>query len=296
MGTQVTVLLPQEKRHLAKSVWQLFSSWEAALTRFRPDSELSRLNARAGEDVRVSPLLFQVVAAALEGARRTGGLYDPTILAALVRAGYDRDFTGWEDGGNRPSPASPPPATWQGWRRVRVDPATRTVRLPPGCSLDLGGLAKGMAVDAALELLRKEGAPLALVEAGGDLATSGPPPDTPGWVVALPTLASPSTITLHHGALATTGVGRRHWIQGDRWAHHLIDPRTGLPARSPLWAVTIAAPTCAWAEVAAKAAFLLGPGAGSAWLARYRLEGMFVSLSGVCRRTPGWPAYLGRPA
>lgn len=175
MGTTVSVVTEATAVEQAgDEVRRLFAEWERRLSRFRPDSELSRLNADAGRPVVVSHLLFEVLEAALRAARATAGLYDPTLLRALERLGYDRSFE--QVGVDVPAAPGPVPPGG-GWRRVELDPKGRTVTLPPGVGVDLGGSAKGMAVDAAVERLRTLGIGAAMVSAGGP-ARPRPPA---GW-------------------------------------------------------------------------------------------------------------------
>ncbi len=288
MGTTVSLLLPTPQAGAGcRAVQTLFAEWESALSRFRPDSELSRLNARAGRPVGVSPLLYRVVAAALDAARATEGLFDPTLLRQVVILGYDRSF--------EVLPAVQPPSLRSagpggGWRSVALDPDRCAVTLPRGCGLDLGGIAKGLAVDAALSRLQEIGVETALVNAGGDLAVYGRPPDGAPWPVAVPTRTGTQTVTLQHGALATSSVARRRWRQGHQERHHLLDPRTGASAQGHLWSVSVGAATCAQADVAAKAAYLLGPVEGARFLAAHRLSGLLVETGGTCHRAGAWPA------
>jgi thiamine biosynthesis lipoprotein len=285
MGTEISVLAPLERIELAeKAVRALFDEWESALSRFRPESELSRLNARAGRPIAVSSLLYDVVASALAGARATRGAFDPTLLPDLVRLGYDRTFA------DLPADASASqrlPFVGGQWRGIRLDSERRRILLPPGAALDVGGVAKGMAVDAALDRIEIElGIGTALVDAGGDLAVRGLPPGQKTWQVAIEGTAIP--VALRHGALATSGSGRRRWLQGGVQRHHLIDPRTGEPAASGLSSVTVAAATCRQAEVGATAVFVLGATEGTALLERHDLAGLLVGSRGI--ETVGrWP-------
>ncbi|HET7558896.1 MAG TPA: FAD:protein FMN transferase, partial [Limnochordia bacterium] len=181
------------------------------------------------------------------------------------------------------------------WRGVRLDRTRRTVMLPPGAALDFGGIAKGMAVDAALATLRAQGVRAALVDAGGDLAVLGTPPGEAGWPIAVAAEAerSPWMVTLQRGALATSGVGRRRWQKDGVWRHHLIDPRTGLSAAGGLRAASVAAGSCRQAEVAAKTALILGPEAGARFLAAHRLAGLLVDDEGRRLSVGAWPAEEG---
>ncbi len=252
MGTMVRVVAPEKVGSDAFAeavavVRAVFAEVEERLSRFLPESELSVVNTAAGERTEVSPMFASVLRLALDGAEETGGLFDPTILPALVAAGYDRDFDEL-DGRSKGAP----PGNAGRWAEVELHDGS--VRLPAGVALDFGGLAKGWAVDRAIELL--EGLPWALVEAGGDLAVGGHPetlsvgvedPRAPGEHLL--------EILLNDGALASSSVLRRRWGPG---LHHLIDPRTQRPATTGVLQATVWAPTCAEAEVASKQALLLG--------------------------------------
>ena len=291
MGTTISLLLPAPRASAGTAAVQaLFAHWEHTLSRFRPTSELSALNARAGDPVTVSPLLYTVVDAALEAARATEGLFDPTMLRQLVVLGYDRSF---ETLPRRLPGTLSVAGPGGGWRAIRLDPMQRRVTLPRGVGLDLGGIAKGMAVDAALAALQTVGIDAALVNAGGDLAVLGRPLSGESWPIAVPTRAGTQTVTLQHGALATSGVARRRWRQGEQEHHHLLDPRTGEPAQSGLWSVSVGAATCAQAEVAATVACVLGLEAGAAFLHAHGLAGLLIHESGAWQTVGGWPAPTG---
>ena len=249
------------------AVERLFLALEAALSRFRPDSDLERLNRSRAETVIVSPLLATALEDALRASAATEGRFDPTIASALEAAGYDRTFSELEPGPLRdPVPAGR-------WREVHL--AGLLVRRPAGLRLDLNGVVKGRAVDDALALVEGDG----FVSAGGDLATRG------DLVVALP---GGDTVTLRSGALATSGVTTRAWKRdGGHCAHHLIDPATGSSADVRWECVTVCAATCLAADVAAKTAFLLGDD-GPAWLEQHELQGRFVA-PGEIVLAGAWP-------
>ena len=293
MGTRISVLIPE---HLSLArfarVRALFMIWEQTLSRFRQDSELSYVNGHASESVTVSPLFFRVLITALEAARATDGIYDPTLLHQLVGAGHDRSFTDL--------PPSQPAATslaspGGGWRAIRVDQQDRTVTLPPRVALDFGGIAKGMVVDAALEQLIALGAPQAAVEAGGDLRVFGHPPGEQSWPVSIQVKDGHETVSLYGGALATSSVARRQWKQGEVRRHHLLDPRSGEPAETGLWSVTVAASSCTQADVAAKTAFVLGPDEGTAFLVTNQLAALLIMRDGEQRRVGSWPRSSALP-
>jgi FAD:protein FMN transferase len=288
MGTSVMVLLPRTRTAEVARVERLFATWQATCTRFDPDSELSRLNGAQGAPVVVGALLFGVLSTALQAARATDGLFDPTLLRSLEAIGYDRDFDAVVAGSPHvPTSFEAMPPTG-GWREMRLDPGLRTAQLPAGVGVDLGGLAKGMAVDAAIADLSDREVQVAAVDAGGDLAVIGLPPGAAAWSISIEAVDHPRTISLRSGALATSSIARRRWRQGSQERHHLIDPRTGLPSVSALYSASIAAPSCAQAEVAAKAAFLLGPAEGSRFLAERGLAGMFMTADGTAVMAGSW--------
>ena len=254
-------------------VRRLFEEWDATFSRFRPDSEFVRVNTAPSEVVGVSPLFARVVRTARAAAAATSGLVDPTLGRAIEAAGYDRDFAELEDG-------APVVATAPGcWRSVRV--AGLLVSRPRGVRLDLNGVVKALAVDEAVRLVGRDG----FVAAGGDVAVTG------AAVVALP---GGGSVRLLHGGMATSGSTYRRWMRGGAVQHHLIDPRTGRPSRSCWTQVTVAAGSCVAADVAAKAAFLLGE-EGPHWLDERGIPGRFVGAEDVvCNGT--WRLALEREA
>jgi len=290
MGTTISMLLPESQAETgAQIVRALFSEWEQALSRFIPESELSQLNQQAGTPVAVSDLLYDVLATALTAARATEGVFDPAMLDQLVQSGYDRTFDDLPAVRFDPIIPGEPGGRWRG---IKVDPIRRHVTLPAGIKLDFGGIAKGMAVDAALERLRQSGAGQAMVNAGGDLAVLGLPPAADQWPVAVPGRDRFWSIPLISGAVATTGIAHRHWWQGNTLRHHILDPRTGLPAQSDLWSVTVVADRCEQAEVAAKVAFILGSSSGANFLREHRIAGLLVRADGTWETVEPWPAHL----
>ncbi len=290
MGTTISLLLPENQAELGVQIVRtLFTEWEQALSRFLPESELSRLNQQAGTSVAVSDLLYHVLATALTAAQATQGVYDPAMLDQLVQLGYDRSF---DDLPPVRSAFLFPGEPGGGWRGIRVNPLSQYVTLPIGIKLDFGGIAKGMAVDAALENLHLNGVHAALVNAGGDLAVLGLPPAAEHWQLAVPGRKRFWTIPLRQGAVATSGIAHRHWWQGQTLRHHLLDPRTGLPAQSDLWSVTVVADRCEQGEVAAKVAFILGSKPGADFLRRHRIAGLLVREDGTWETVEPWPAQL----
>ena len=246
MGTTVELLLAVDDERATEQPFaaaqQELERLEQVMSRFRPDSELSRLNA-AGE-LEASTDLVDVVSLALEARERTRGRFDPTVHDAVVAAGYDRSFE------LLPDDVQPTLAPAPCGGRVEID--GRRIRLEDGVRLDLGGIGKGFAAERAAELLALE-AP-ALVSAGGDIAVRGVPEEG-FWPVAV---EDGPTLGLASGGLATSGSDRRHWRLGGREQHHLIDPASGAPASTDLLRVTAVGADAVDAEVLAKVLFLGG--------------------------------------
>ncbi|GHG08089.1 MULTISPECIES: FAD:protein FMN transferase [Amycolatopsis] len=273
---------------------------DAACSRFRSDSEISRLHEAAGRQVRVGPLLAEALGVALRAARLTDGLVDPTVGTAVCALGYDCDFAfvagdrnaddlGGAD--DRDTATDPAP----GWHRVLFDPAQRLVVLPRGVHLDLGATAKALAADRAARRIHGTVGCGVLVNLGGDLRAAGPAPDG-GWQIALgddhtEAVARPdTTVALHRdGALATSGTVRRRWRHRGRTVHHIVDPRTGDVAAARWRTVTVAAKSTVDANTASTAAIVLGADAPG-WLERRHLPARLVGVDGDVVTTPGWPA------
>jgi thiamine biosynthesis lipoprotein len=262
---------------------------DLACSRFRPDSDLSRLNAAAGRSVRVGALLLDALAVALRAAALTGGIVDPTIGRALILAGYDRDFATLAH-----ARARLVATRVEGWRTVSLDTARREVRVPRGVRLDLGATAKALAADraAAAAAAAAPGVGV-LVNLGGDIAVAGPAPAA-GWAVRVADdhRAAPGapgqTLAIAGGGVATSSTTVRRWGDG---AHHIIDPRTGLPAVSPWRTASVAAATCVDANTASTAAIVLGEEARG-WLEARRLPARLVDHDGAALALAGWPQEL----
>jgi thiamine biosynthesis lipoprotein len=257
---------------------------EARWSRFRPTSELCALNDAAGAPVVVTASTFALVARAVDAWRDTGGRFDPTVLDALVSAGYDRTFEAMVPVSDAVDPDAAPVVP--GCAGIELDALVSAVRLPRGVHLDLGGIGKGTAADEVSQaLLAAElpGVTGVLVNLGGDLRARGAAPTPHGWVVAVDDpLATGRTgvLTLAAGAVATSTRLRRAWRRGDRALHHLIDPRTGVPVASGLASVTVLAADAWRAEVLAKAAFVAGPELGAELVTDAGATGLFVSDAG----------------
>jgi FAD:protein FMN transferase len=276
---------------------------DLACSRFRPDSELSRLNAADGALTPVSELFAQLIEEALRAAELTDGDVDPTCGRALVAAGYDRDFDELRARAGKPSAAAEaaqlPPVSAvagpvPGWRNVRLNRQRNVVQLARGAQLDLGSTAKAWAADRCAGLIASALGCGALVSLGGDVAVAGPPPGD-GWRVRATddhqagAGAAGQTVTIRSGGLATSSTAVRAWSSGGRPMHHIIDPRTGVPARSPWRTVSVAAGSCADANIASTAAIIRGD-AAPGWLAASGLPARLVRHDGSVLAIAGWPA------
>lgn len=297
MGCQMLAVIDrddaQAEAQLAEApTW--FAAWEQQLSRFRADSDLSRLNTAGGKPVVVPPALVNVLAVALDAAQQSNGLVCPTVLDALEAAGYDRSFADLPP----ERPATAPPVEPTDWRTIEVDKVANTITLPVGARLDLGGVAKGWAADQAAQRLAAIGP--ALVDAGGDIAVSGPMADGASWPIAVANPLAPGTalglLRITYGAVATSGRDYRHWQRGGSAQHHIIDPRTGRSAKTDVLTATIVASDGPTAEMAAKVALMLGSHAGLTWLnARPTLAGLLVLADGRVLRSRWMDLYLDEP-
>ncbi len=311
LGTTAVVLGedPLDVAPAVAAVRREVAAMDAAASRFRPDSDLSRVNAAAGTWVSVGARFLDALEVALHAARSTDGVVDPTIGQALRLLGYDADFATVAARGPHPGPAlvvrvqrAP------GWHAVEVDrPGTR-VRIPPGTALDLGATAKAQCADlaAAAAAAEVDAAATAagrrpggvLVNLGGDLAVAGPVPDG-GWPVLIADRhdADPNgpgpVVSVFSGGLATSSTTVRHWRHGDRPVHHIVDPATG-DAAAVVWrTVSVAADRCVGANVAATASIVLGDDAPR-WLDALGVPARLVAADGSVRCLGGWP--LDEPA
>jgi thiamine biosynthesis lipoprotein len=264
---------------------------DRACSRFREDSELSGVNAAAGHAVPVSPLLLEAVDVALEAARSTDGLVDPTVGGAMRVLGYDRDFAQVDPAGGSLQVSV---GRIPGWRLVAVDRLRRTVRVPSGVELDLGATAKALCADRAASAASAAIGSGVLVSLGGDVSIAGPPP-AGGWTVlvtddhASPLDGPGQRVAIASGGLATSGITVRRWARGGRELHHVIDPSTGMPADAVWRTVSVAARSCVDANVASTAAVILGA-AAPLWLAERELPARLVAVDGAVTTVSGWPA------
>jgi thiamine biosynthesis lipoprotein len=267
MGTEIELLVETDEASGALAAAEAeFHRLEELLSRFRPDSELSRLNDEG--TLAAGPDLLRVVELALAAQESTGGRFDIRVHDALVAAGYDRSF-------ELVVPDDATPAVPPARRPGGIDVRGGVVSLDAGVRLDLGGIGKGYACERAAEILGTAGP--CLVNAGGDIATRAG-----SWTVAVETAAEPLTLELSgSSALATSGRDLRRWRRAGREMHHLIDPTTGLPSESDLLRVTAVAHDAVAAEVAAKGLFLAGARAAREEANRLGIPAVLVTRDGA---------------
>lgn len=287
MGCKVNMWLETDAdgtpilQHMAEQL----EAFEASLSRFRPDSELSRLNAHSGQWVAVSPTLLRAALVSKQAARLTEGLCNPMILSALLAVGYTRSFEQL-DGEiiTHPTPSVPD------WRTLDIDVERQRIRLPEGAGLDLGGVAKGWAAEQIANSLKSYGA--CLVNLGGDIVTRGHEQvidiGEPGEAVA-----NVLSVRLQDAAIATSGIDHRRWQTDSGIKHHLIDPRTGVPAETDVLTATVIHPKAHIAEAYAKAVLLMGSDAGLAWISQqWQSAAMIVRNDRAVLSTSNFVSYV----
>jgi thiamine biosynthesis lipoprotein len=303
MGTEILACVDVDSGQppaLLSEVPRWFEEWEQTLSRFRADSELARLNRTADQPVRVSAVLWDVFQSARAAAQFTDGLVTPTVLDAMLEAGYDRDFALLPRGGQGGHVGPPQPvgavlrdcpdcpATLRdcpGLSLVKFDEIEHTITLPEGVHLDFGGIAKGWAAQQAMLRLQEVGP--ALLNCGGDISMSGPLLDGSPWEIGIYKPFDRESgyverLFFEKGCgVASSATDRRRWMQGDQMRHHIIDPRTGEPAVSDVVSATVVAPTAVEAEAAAKSILIRGSMNGLDWLeANPALAGLLILEDG----------------
>lgn len=300
MNCQMLAVLDREDAPVAEWLTEVplwFADWEQRLSRFRMDSELSQLNHSRGQAVPVSSVLWEVVQTALRAADYSEGLVTPTLLRAMEAAGYDRSFSPLYAAG-QPSGApihlkTKTPIAVRDWRTLECIAHPHSIRLPLGVQLDLGGIAKGWAAERAVQQLSLHGP--ALIDAGGDIAVSGPQADGTAWPIGVtdPEGKTVEMLMLSEGGVATSGRDYRRWQQGDLCQHHILDPRTGQPAQTDVLTVTVIAPTTCEAEMVAKVVLILGSRDGLRWLeAHPSFAGLLILEDGRILRSRRLKPYV----
>lgn len=286
MSCDVEVVVVGSSTMTARDALARIDLLESRWSRFRDDSELTRLNRSAGRPVAVSDDTRRLVVSLVEAWHLTGGAFDPTLLVPLVGLGYAASR---DDAAHRTSLPS------NGARRGRpdailVDPVRSTVELPPGTVLDPGGLGKGLAADVVVEELLAAGATGALVEIGGDVRVAGSAPDDDAWTIAVELLPGgpQELVRLGAGGVATSSTRLRTWRRDAIDRHHLLDPATQEPTSGDVTAATAIAGSARWAEVLTKPAFVRGVGEAFDLMHRHGAVGLVATGAGAVVASPGW--------
>jgi thiamine biosynthesis lipoprotein len=292
LGTGCVVLVTDPARlDVARAaVRNELDAVDRACSRFRPDSELEKVNTTGGAWTKVGPVLLEAVLVALRAAEVTDGEIDPTVGEAMQVLGYDRDFAAVPAEGAAVATVTRVP----GWHLIDVDRRRSTVQVPAGVRLDLGATAKALAADRAAARAAAIASCGVLVSLGGDIAVAGTPPAR-GWEVRVADShadgpdADGQTVLIETGGLATSSTTVRRWAQGGEDLHHILDPRTGRPAPIVWRTVTVAAASCVDANIASTAAIIRGE-RSPAWLESLGLPARLVLPEGSVVRVAGWPA------
>jgi thiamine biosynthesis lipoprotein len=297
LGTLAVLCITDGSGSAARSASQReIDAIDAAASRFRDDSELSRVNRAGGQWVPISDLLLEALRLAVRAAAITDGAVDPTLGGRLVKLGYDRD---WQ----RLAPVAADEPLDEGahipgrrrslWPSIELAEEPPAVRVPAGLQLDLGATAKALTADRGARAAHLAGGAGALLSLGGDIATCGSAPPG-GWSVHVTDdhRSAPSaegqTVSIASGGLATSSLVPRRWRHDGHAVHHVLDPRTGHPV-APVWrTASVAAATCAEANIASTAALVLGDRA-AAWLAESALPARLVRVDGTVETRGGWP-------
>jgi len=267
-------------------LWHWIDAVDAACNRFRPDSEISRLNSRHDEPVAVSNTFALALDAALHASAVTGGLCDPTVLDSLLALGYDRDY---DELAKRVNPAPLATRPSPGPRVITFDRDGRTVALTAGCRLDLGASAKALVADLVAEDVAPFGG--VVVELGGDVAVRGRGPTGP-WVIgvsdSLTITGDEPRVSFTNGGIATSSCVARSWNAGGTTVNHIIDPRTGSFANGTYATATVSASSCVVANAFATAALLWDEEAAF-HIAQAGWSGRLVRRDGRVDFVGGWP-------
>lgn len=259
MGTTCRVAVVGGDEALLDKAQRRVEELESRWSRFRDDSEITRLNHRSGRPTALSDDAYLLVDHAVAAWELTGGRYDPTVLRAIKAAGYAQSFEKLQP--EQPARQDAHLAA-PGCSGVVLDPLLHVVTMPPGVGFDPGGIGKGLAADLVVDMLLAEGAEGACVDLGGDGRIAGAPPED-GWRIGV---GNPydhdsllAVIGLTDHGIATSSRLIRRWTVGGAERHHLLDPRTGASIDTGLDALTVIARDAWLAEVLTKAAFIAGP-------------------------------------
>lgn len=278
IGVQLVVDIDGTKREVVAELLEVikgkYAFYEKMLSRFDPESELSRLNAESGTWQIASPQLRELAMRAVAYCEQTGGIFDPRIIGALEDAGYKEDFKK----GNFISREKNEAGTFG---HIRDEVRIQGDKLFLARRIDLSGIAKGYITDKVMELIKQAGFENFLLDSGGDIYASGHAENEGGWLVGLEGFAECAImLNLSNSAVATSGISRRKWEVEGRRFHHLIDPRSPGKFEFELKSVTVIADTTEVADVWAKTLFLMGKKKGMVYAKEKELNAIFLDARG----------------
>lgn len=279
MGSTAHVVVfvdqPERATDLMRVATSTIARLEQRWSRFLRGSDINRINANPGVPVQVHPTTVALVGRAVDAWSQTGGVFNPTVGASLIAAGYDRSFAELAPLTSASAcPASSP-------ADVAVHPIAETVTVPTGVTLDLGGIGKGAAADHTVRVLLAAGAKAAMVNLGGDLRAEGDGPED-GWNVVLDCPGSLETrsIRISAGAVCTSSTIKRRWKTIDGERHHIIEPASGESTESDICTATVVGAEAAQCEVLATTTVAMGRARGSELLNRHHASGLLVDHGG----------------
>ncbi len=287
MGTTLTIHLPAEGNgSIAGEAFDEVARLEGLLSNWDRDSELSRLNrSAAGRAVACSVELFGAIVTSMEWARSTAGAFDPTVEPLVWRPGVPDAAPAL--GGAGPAPGGPGAAAPVGFRHVTLDPHRRTVRFDAaGVGIDLGGIGKGIALDAAARVLRRGGVDAFLLDFGGQVLARGGPEPGRAWTIGIADpadrVAPIGRLALASGSVATSGNAAVAGAGGGDAAGHILDPESGAPAAFR-GTVSVVAEDATTADALSTALFVMGPDTGIAWAEERGIAALFLERESTGR-------------
>jgi thiamine biosynthesis lipoprotein len=289
MGGHASITLVGGTAELLSAAFGLLDECEQLWSRFIPSSDISRLNSAEGAPTIVDPLTVRLIEEMRRGSHLTDGDFDPTLLPALVEAGYARSVVNHELTTLLPASARYPGSL------AGIVVEGNTVTMPLGTTLDSGGIGKGFAADLIGMFVLDAGAWGALIEAGGDVVAVGKAPDDIAWRIGIEDPYKPGShvdiVRLTSGAVVTSSQRKRRWKTPEGKRHHLINPRTGDSASSDIQTVSVIAATGARAETFTKPGFLRDSVDYLAWLPTVGAAGLLIDTEGVTMTSENWKDY-----
>ncbi len=295
MGTIIEIVAYGQDQNLLESAisaaFDEIARLEKRLSRYHEDSDVTRLS-KSSTGGEVAPETAAVIALGLDVAKRSQGAFDMTLGRLKAVWGFDKEAPSVPD-----KNAITDALQGIGPQAISLD-KNRVTKSSPQLMVDLGGVAKGYAVDQAIRVLKNHGITSGAVNAGGDMYLLGQHPERP-WRIGIQhprkQQGTVATVEIRDKAVVTSGDYERYFEQEGRRYHHIFDPATGMPARL-CQSVTIIAESVALGDALATAVFVLGPQAGLKLLQHYpETEGLVIAADGTAYESPGWKGYRAKP-